>query len=136
MFIWVSPHFLGTTLHSIYTTILGPVLDLSPRHLEAGYDFTPSLIVSEIGEMRTLVAYELGRGLGLQLGKNEGDVHRRAELGDVLMVLHGACELLGTPVYLITRKKGVGLLFCLNYFKWFWELATKGVLLIQQLKAV
>lgn len=66
LFIWVSPHFLGTTLRSIYAATLGPVLDPSPRHLEAGYDFTPSFIVSETGEMRTLVAYELGRGLGLQ----------------------------------------------------------------------
>lgn len=63
LFIWVSPPFLGTTLRSIYAATLGPVLDPSPGHLEAGYDFTPSSIVSETGEMRTLVAYELEGGL-------------------------------------------------------------------------
>lgn len=51
--------------------------------------------------MQTLVAYELGRGagVGLQRGKNGGDVHRRAELKDVLTFLHGTCKLLGTVVY-------------------------------------
>ena len=45
------------------------------------------------------------------------------------MFLHGARELLGIPVYLMTKGKGVGLLFCLNYLKWYWELATKGALM-------